>query len=349
MDRQLFVHIGVSKSGTSSFQAGAEASQQALAEAGVGVPLAARAAKAKQLLRPLGWRTGEGYCSAVDDAALDAAVGKIRRTPGDRLLLTCEDLAELDEERLRAFMDRVQSTTRLQVHVIVTARDWSRQLPSEWQQQLKRRMTTDYATYLAQVRDHEGADADQFRARQDVSRMCTLWLKHVPADRIHVIPVTSADRDGIFREISTIVDYPQELLQPPERQINQSFGYVECEVLRRLNLELGDRLPSIGTQYTPGVRPLLRGDVLARGGGIRLSLPREHLEWVQEEGRRQVGELKNLGVDARGDLDLLVSSGDNIGELPEIDEADIARVAMATLANLAVKASQARGRRAGRE
>ena len=61
------------------------------------------------------------------------------RPPGDRLLLTLEDLAETTDEAADALVRAVEP--HFDLHVVVTARDWSRQIPSEWQQAVKSRLT----------------------------------------------------------------------------------------------------------------------------------------------------------------------------------------------------------------
>lgn len=337
MTRHLFLHIGASKTGTSSLQAGVASSREALEAVGVGVPFARRSVKVEKFLRPLGWESVEGFPYPVDGEALDGAVQRIRRTEGQRLLLTNEDLAELDEARIGELTGRIGQDRELECHVIITARDWAKQLPSEYQQQLKRRMTTDYETYLGQVRDREGEDARQFHLRQDFARMARRWATVLPAERIHVIPVDSRDRDAIFREFGAVVGYPHESVQRPTRMVNQSFGMVEAEVLRRFNVSLGKRLDDIRNEYNPGVRHVLRKRVLSREGAVRLTLPPAHLEWVQEESRRQVRDLLELGVDVRGDLELLVPTAESVAALPPLDEAEVSRVAVETFANFAVQ------------
>jgi len=337
MTRQLFLHIGASKTGTSSLQVGVISSREALGHVGVGVPFARRPVKVQKFLRPLGWEFVEGFPHPVDGKALDGAVRRIRRTDGQLLLLTNEDLAELDEARIGELAGRIAQNSELECHVVITARDWARQLPSEYQQQLKRRMTTDYDSYLGQVRDREGEDARQFHLRQDFARMAQRWATAIPAERIHVIPVDSRDHDAIFREFGAVVGYPHETVKRPSRMVNQSFGMVEAEVLRRFNLSLADRLDDIRYEYNPGVRQILRKRVLSREGHVRLTLPPAHLAWVQEESRRQIRDLQELGVDVRGDLELLVPTAENAKALPPIDEIEIARVAVETFANFAVQ------------
>lgn len=337
MVRELFIHVGVSKSGTSSLQYALRESAAALSDAGVGIVFPRRGLRVSQLLRPLGWEVAAGFPHPVDGDALDATMTTLRRTPGDRLLLTVEDLAELDEKRIGALVDRIELRTRLRPHVVVTMRDWTRQLPSDWQQQLKRRLTTDYETWLGQVRDGVGEQSRGFRTRQDVAGVCTRWATRIPADRIHVLPVDGPgqDHDTIFRDVADVVGFDQALLTRPRRPVNASYGLLECEVLRRLNLALGDRLADIGAEYNPAVRRPLAAGALDRWGDKRVTLPPAHLPWVREEMRRQVGELRALGVREQADLDLLVPGEDAARPLPEVSEAEVAAAAVETLAGFA--------------
>ena len=87
MTRQLFLHVGASKTGTSSLQAGLVASKDALSAAGVGLPFALRQAKVRRLLKPLGWAIAAGFPNPVDAAGLDAAVGRLRSFTEPTLLV----------------------------------------------------------------------------------------------------------------------------------------------------------------------------------------------------------------------------------------------------------------------
>lgn len=344
MGRDLFLHIGASKSGTSSFQVGVRASLEALAEAGLGVAFPGRLGRFDNLLRPLGFSNPEGFSGDIDGARLDRTTRRLRRTEGDRVLVTAENLAELDEKRVGALVGRIEADTQLRPHVIITARTWSATLPSEWQQQLKRRLTTDYRDWLWQVESSQGPDAASFRNRQDVADIVRRWSAWVPADRVHVVPVggPGQHQGSIFDGVSRVMGIEPSLISRAGHPVNKSFGWVECEVLRRLNAELGDRLslsPAPGetvSAYNVGVRRVLDKGVLTRAGQLRVPLPPDAWDWVSAEMARQVHALRETGVDEVFDLDLLMPRGEHVAALPEVDETEISRAMIETWANFVV-------------
>lgn len=346
MPRDLFIHVGASKSGTSSLQHGLRSSEAALAGQGLGLPYASTGARWSRILQPLGWDVVdvEGFLRPVDDRELQRTVQGVADFPGDRLLITVEALALLDENRVEAFVGLLETIPDLRVHVVVTIRDWSHTLPSDWQQQLKRRMTTEFVTFLMQVRDDVGPDARMFRMRQDLASICSRWAAKVPPERIHVVPVGTPqqDTDSIFRDFADVVGIDHESITRPPFLVNRSYGFLECEVLRRLNVSLGSRLEDIGSEYNPHVRRTLERGGLNRSGHQRVTLPPEHLGWVQEEMRQQVRTVRELGVHEHSDLDLLVPDADCAKPLPEIDDAELARVAIDTLAGFAAKSFEVR-------
>jgi hypothetical protein len=205
-------------------------------------------------------------------------------------------------------------------------------------------MTTDYLTYLVQVREDAGPEARMFRMRQDLASICSRWATRVPPERIHVVPVGTPlqDADSLFRDFADVIGIDHESIRRPAKSVNRSYGFLECEVLRRLNLSLGPRLADFGREYNPGVRRILERGALDRSSHQRVTLPPEHLDWVQEEMREQVRVLRKLGVHEQSDLDRLVPSADAAKPLPEIDDAELARVAIETLASFAAKSFKQR-------
>lgn len=342
MTRPLYLHIGASKTGTSALQQGLWASTGPLLEkAGIGIPYPGRPAHVKHLLRPLGWVMASGFVTPMRKRVLKEAVGVLRKTPGDALLISNEDLCEIGPRRIEQLYE-IAAAADLEPRVILTARDWGQQLPSEWQQFLKHRLTMDYPTFLSQVRAQEGEVAQHFWQRQDFAAIADRFAVGLSPDDVHVVavPTMKQDPNGVFSLFGEVVGFDPELLDLPTHHVNASFGYVESEVFRRLNAALGDRLTDYEKDYLYAVRyPIVRG-ALARSASARLQLPAAELDWVTSEGRRQVEQLRSRGYRTHGDLDRLVAGPEAVGEIPELDEAEVSAAAIDTLANFTVWAQQ---------
>lgn len=335
--RPAFLHIGASKTGTSALQRGLVDSAAELEAQGVGMPLRGRSEHIDHLLRPLGWVTASGFVRDVDPAALERLGPRLAGTPGERLLLTCEDLCEADPARIEALV-AVLRRHGAEPRVVLSVRGLASVVPSEWQQFLKHRLTLDYPTFLDRLRDRKGRWAKHFWLRQDVAQICRRWADAVGEDRVDVVvtPSRSVDPDGLYRMFGEVVGFDPARLSWPARDINASWGYVEAEVYRRVNEALDRRLPRFEADYQPGVRwPFVQG-VLPRGASDRIPLPPEHLEWVAGVARGHVAYLEGAGVRVHGDPATLVPTEADVAELPALDEAQVARAAVETLANLAV-------------
>jgi len=346
--RSLHVHIGASKTGTSALQRGLFGSTEQLREQGIGLPLASRHEHVTHLLRPLGWATAEGFVGPVEPRRLGRLARRLGRAGGDRVLLTCEDLCEADEDRIRALHDAFGSAG-LEPHVVLTLRGLASTVPSEWQQFLKHRITLDYPTFLERVRDREGRWARHFWTRQDAVAICERWSAVVGADRLEVIitPPRSRDPLGLYRMFGEVAGFDPDRLTWPGRDVNASWGIVEAEVYRRLNLALGNRLSHYERGYQPAIRwPLVKG-ALPRGASERILLPPEHLPWVVETAEAQARWLRASSIRVHGDPADLVPDEGATAPVPEVDETAVAAAAVATMANLAVAAHRRQRRRVG--
>lgn len=335
--RPLFLHIGASKTGTSALQKGLFASLPALAEQGVGMPLTSRQDHVRTMLRPLGWITASGFVEPPRPGRLKQVTARLKDTPGDRLLLTCEDLCELDAERIGLLMD-VLVKADVEPRVVLTVRGLGSVIPSEWQQFLKHRLTLDYPTFLSRIRERRGRWAEHFWLRQDVEAICRRWAAAVGEDRLHVVvtPDRSSDPDGLYRVFGETIGFDPDRLSWPTNDINASWGYVEADLYRRVNEALGNRLQDYERDYQPGVRwPLVTGS-LPRGRSGRITLPPDELDWVSDVARGHVDYLRGSRIQVHGDLERLVPGPGSAAALPEIDEAAVAQAAVETLASFAV-------------
>ncbi|WP_148572688.1 hypothetical protein [Nocardioides caldifontis] len=348
--RPVSVHIGASKTGTSSLQRGLWQSVEQLGAAGIGIPLPGRVPHVRRLLRPLGWVTGSGFVLPLDTEKLDALERRLTNTGGARLLISNEDLCEAGPDQIEALAG-VLRRARLDPEVVLTVRNLASVLPSEWQQFLKHRLTTPYPAFLEEVRDRRGDAAAHFWTRQDYVAIAERWTRLCAPERFHVVvvPPMAEDPDAVFRFFAEAVGFPQSALRLPRGDVNASLGYVEAEVYRRLNIALGSRLAEFEKEYQPAIRRVLLKGVLARKASGRITLPPEHVDWVRAEADRQRKGLLAGGYTVHGNPDALVPPADVAKPLPEVTEQQVADAAVATLANFAVRTFEAGQTESGEE
>lgn len=233
--------------------------------------------------------------------------------------------------------------------VVITARDWSKQLPSEYQQLLKHNITLTFDSFLQEVRERVGI-GEQFWQRQDLPDICERWGRHLDPARVHVIsvPAFKVDPEAVYRLFGEVVGFDFKALDAPKRDTNASFGVVEAEVLRRFNVALDGRLANYSEEYMPAVRNDLIRHCIARGASARLAVPPEHHEWVRELSQQRLDVLLGRGYTLHGDPKTLLSPVDVGQSVHEATDAEIAEAAISTLATFAVRTyeRQRRARRA---
>lgn len=340
--RPLYLHIGVGKSGTSAFQRYLWRAADALPAEGVGLPFVGRSEHVRNVLVPLGYRSALGFVEPLDVQALHPVVDRIRQTPGDRLMMSVEDLAEADPQRVDALTEVLRSAD-VDLHVIVTTRSLVKQIPSEWQQFLKHRRTIDYPSFLEEVRTGDGEDGEYFWQRQHLPHICARWGKGLPPDHVHVlqVPPVAEDPSAIYRLFGSVVGFDHEVLQPRlDVAVNESYGYLEAEMLRRVNVALGKRLSDYEREYMPAIRKVLVSRVIKRDASAKITVPPEHIDWVRETAEQWLKELHAAGYDLCGDVQRLVPARDSAAPLPPLDDAEMAARAVQTLTDFAVRIHQ---------
>lgn len=333
--RPMYAHVGCSKTGTSSLQAGLWTSVERLASAGVGVPFVGRRAHRRRLLDPFGWQPAQGFARSWDGAALDETRRRLAKAGGDRLLVSNEDLVELPARGV----DRVLELTAaagLELRLVVTLRDWAQQIPSEYQQFLRHGMHEPYLDFIRQVRDREGRWGEHFWRRQDPADILGRWSAVDPAlVTIVVVPSYSADPDGVFRLMNQALGLAPSLITRPDHAVNTSHGVVEAEVFRRINAALPAAFDDYSEAYRQLVRRPLTTGVLPTAASARLRLPDEELAWVQERSREAVRAIRTSGCEVLGELETLVPTESRTSPYAPVDDAEVARVAVETFARFA--------------
>ncbi|WP_278258106.1 hypothetical protein [Nocardioides convexus] len=78
-----------------------------------------------------------------------------------------------------------------EVHLIVSVRDLVRQIPAEWQENVKHRATFSYAQFLDRIRDPERGDrvGAWFWGVQEIPDILHRWGATIPPERVHIVTV----------------------------------------------------------------------------------------------------------------------------------------------------------------
>ena len=197
-----------------------------------------------------------------------------------------------------------------EVHVIVTARDLERQIPAEWQEHLKHRSSTTFTDFVEDIWSH-GARATWFWTVQDYADVCRRWATGVPANRVHVVtvPRRGAAPDVLWRRFAGLLDLGPGWFDLESTRTNPSLRAEQAELLRRINGQLGERLPIPGP-YPPTVKEIFAQEVLAGRPGVHVALWPKNRAQAVSCSHDLVEQLRQLDVDVVGDLAELVPADD---------------------------------------
>jgi hypothetical protein len=210
-----------------------------------------------------------------------------------------------------------------EVHVILTVRDLARQIPAEWQQHLKSRAGMTLAEFIAGVRDDESREGWFWRV-QGFAEIARRWGSSLPPSHVHVVtvPPEGSPPSFLWERFASVVGLEPEAFQLEGFRSNTSLGVEQAELLRRLNVELGDRLPD-PSPYQSVVTRVLTHEVLAQRRGRPLRLAPADRELAIGLSRSVAEDLQRLGVEVVGDLSDLVPplepAGDATGAVSAYD------------------------------
>lgn len=325
--RRVHLHIGTPKSGTTYLQSLWWQHRDALAEQGLLLP---GGSADVQFQAAAVVRANEGVLATMGPrqrGAWDRLVEEAAAWDGD-VLISQEQLVEASAERAADAVRRL-GEGGAEVHVVITARDLVRQVPSAWQQRVKHGSDTTLRRFCKRVAKD---DPDfNFWHHQDVPRILERWSAGLPPERVHVVvlPRPGADRDLLWRRTCALLGIDDTGLSLVAPVANETLAPAEIEFLRRVNAHFpGAHLDVATSRRVKGfMEPRLgRSDRPA----ARLLLPADLHPWFVERGDAMVEELAAAPWDVVGDLaDLRPDRTQGDGVDPDaVPEAEVLAVAV---------------------
>jgi hypothetical protein len=345
---RAFVHVGLPKTGTSYLQSVVWANLDELRAQGlVVVPApagpASKAQAGTQVMLAVRDRLVPGHDPRTASEVLDDFAAEVEAAGDADVLLTQEQLAACTRPQVTALLDRFGDR---EVHVVVTVRALSRQVPSAWQERVKTRSTTSYAAFVESARDRT-EPARGFWRNQDLPAVLTRWGGSLPPDRVHVVtvPARREATDGLDARWFRVLGVDHTRLQAEQTRSNTSLGTVQAELLRRVNIALGDRLPKPRLGYARVAKWFLAERFLAPQGGEPPLLPQSAERWCGQLAREWAATIRDAGYDVSGDLDdLLPDPAHFVRGMPEPDDGELADAAARALADMLVFRHEELGR-----
>jgi len=320
MSRKVLLHVGTPKTGTSYLQDVLFRNREVLAAAGIAYPASRHDSHflAALDLMQLPW----GGLQAEAIGAWDDLAGQVREAFAAGMttaIISHEILATASRVQIGRALSSLGHGDGVEVHLVLSVRDLVRQIPAEWQENVKHRAQLGYGAFLDQITDPERGTriGAWFWGVQEVPDILDRWGQDLPPDHIQVVtvPPPGGAPELLWKRFSQAFGLDGIDLDLEGERHNPSLGVPETTLLRRINRKTNAELPP--ADYRPLVRELLAHQTLSRRtASPRLALPPDLHPWVQELSASWIAEVEARGYDVIGDL------GDLVGAPPVAEYAD---------------------------
>ena len=271
---RVLLHVGTPKTGTSYLQDVLFRNREVLRGHGILYPadrFDGHFLAALDLMR-LTW----GGLETQAVGAWDRLAEQVRAWPGTSIvsheILSTASPMQIDRA-LTSFGEGVE------VHLIVSVRDLVRQVPAEWQENVKHRSLVSYAHFLEMIRDpdRDTRIGSWFWGAQEIPDILDRWGAILPPEQVHLVtvPRPGSAPDELWRRFSRAFGLDGLDLDLTPERANPSLGVPETALLRLVNKRV---TPVVDPpDYRPLVRELLAHQTLSRRtSSARLGLPAGH-------------------------------------------------------------------------
>ncbi|QIG44005.1 hypothetical protein G5V58_15575 [Nocardioides anomalus] len=301
MANQVFLHIGLPKTGTTYLQSVLWASRAQLARDGFLLPGSGHREHLWAALE-LQERPHLERRSPEAPGALARLLDEVQRHRGPALL-THEFMCGASREQAGRL---VAALAPAEVHVVVTARDTLGMLTAGWAEYVKNGGTEPLTAVSGRGLGGRGSAGEFGWRTWDLGGVLRRWGRHVAPEHVHVLPMPGpgAPRDQHWRNFAGVLGLAAERYDAPDEPRNPALGVVQIELLRRVNPHLTDfRKP---VDRGTWIRGYLAEQHLVRQAGERLGADDEQVADCRERAERAVGIIRRRGYHVVGDVEQLL-------------------------------------------
>jgi hypothetical protein len=349
--QKVLLHVGAPKTGTSFLQDVLRRNQDALKKQGILYPVERFDGHFLPALDLMELHWGGLERQAV--GAWDRLAEQVRGCSGT-VVISHEILARASRDQVRRALTSLAgaggagAADRTEVHVVLSVRDLARQIPAEWQENVKHRRPVGYRDFLDQITDPDrtGELASWFWGVQEVPDILDRWGATLPPERVHVVtvPKPGAPRGLLWQRFEQVLGIDGTGFDLADSRSNPSLGVPESALVRRINLRVNNGVLA-NRHYREFVRETLAHRTLSqRTASARLTLPEDVRVWAAQVSAGWVAELGARGYDVVGDLtDLTPDPVSAVFVDPDApDETAVADAAMEAIVALLTKSAELR-------
>jgi hypothetical protein len=333
MTRTVYLHVGTPKTGTSYLQHVLFHNRRLLQRHGITYPAPrfdAHFLAALDLMR-MPW----GGLEAQAIGSWDKLAASVRRSHGTAII-SHEILATASRLQIGRALDSLGHGQGAEIHLVLSVRDLVRQIPAEWQENVKHRAALSYGAFIARIQDprREGRIPTWFWGVQEIPDILDRWGHDLPPEHVHVVtvPPSGGSPDLLWKRFVEAFGLDGIDLQLDGERVNASLGSAETTLIRRINRAANEELePAF---YRPLVRELLAHQTLSRRTRTpRLALPPDAYPWASGLEESWIAEIVARGYDVIGDLDDLRGAppGDDYADPDHPDESLVSSAAVDAL------------------
>jgi hypothetical protein len=332
--KQLILHVGFHKSGTSALQESFAEQRQELHAAGVLYPSIGRKAHHRiawaLTQRAWGWKKRGGEVTPFKHFSKMASL--ITRSNSPKIVLSSEFFSELTAEQIQKIVSGIRGR---EVKILFTLRPLAKLLGSSYQQYLKYGTKADYVEWLHSVLDEPGVSKinPTFWQRHMHGDVVTKWVDAFGKDNVSVLIVDESRPEFLYESLNEYLGLAPGFLKPQVTGSNRSLSLEEVSLL----LELNRRFPKERqwNEYLIFIRNgyirQLTDHVPLKEGSKKLLTPKWAVEKANALATESKTKIKNLGVKVYGEIETLDSATVPEGEPDYSSSIDIATVAQAML------------------
>jgi hypothetical protein len=332
--KQLILHVGFHKSGTTALQESFFAQRKELETQGVLYPSVGwqahhRVAWAMARKR-WGWKDRGGKTTPY--SVWTRMLWRIKFSKLDKVVLSSEFLSELPLDKMQLLKKQVKGR---QVKVLFTLRPLVKLLGSSYQQYLKYGLKEDYVTWLHSVLDVPGQSKlnPSFWKRNMHGDVVARWAEVFGTENVSIIIVDEQRPELLFDSVNNYLELPSGFVKPQPTGSNRSLSQEEITLLLEINKRFPKERswPEYLTFIRNGYVRELTDKVPVKAGKEKLPTP----GWAVDAGNKIASQgklkLQELNVKVYGDLESLDSAKVLEGEPKYPESIDIETIAQAML------------------